>query len=99
MRAAVEQREELAIDMEHDDVASLDVDHLVAAFWNLSGAGDYTTGVCTENLVRVDDVTESPLMSVVNGWGNKLLSPRGRPIRFASRPRVHRAGDEASDDG
>jgi hypothetical protein len=38
MRAAVEQREEPAIDMEHDDVASLDVDHLVAAFWNLSGA-------------------------------------------------------------
>jgi hypothetical protein len=55
--------------------------------------------VCTENLIRVADVMESPLMSVVNGWGNKLLSPRGRPIRFASRPRVHRAGDEASDDG
>jgi hypothetical protein len=35
--------------------------------------------VCTENLVRVDDVTETPLMSVVNGWGNKLLSPGGDP--------------------
>jgi hypothetical protein len=33
--------------------------------------------VCTENLIRVADVMESPLMSVVNGWGNKLLSPRG----------------------
>ena len=31
MRAAVQQREELAIDMEHDDIAARDVDNLVAA--------------------------------------------------------------------
>jgi len=55
--------------------------------------------VCTENLIRVDDVMESPLMSVVNGWRNKLLSPGRRSMRFASRPSVHRAGDEVSDDG
>jgi len=48
----------------------------------------FVSAVCTENLIRVADVMESPLMSVVNGWGNKLLSPRGRPIRFASRPKV-----------
>jgi hypothetical protein len=35
-----------------------------------------------------EGIVQSPLMSVVNGWGNKLLSPRGRPIRFASRPKV-----------
>src|SRR6476646_10447307 len=48
----------------------------------------FVSSVCTENPIRVDEVMESPLMSVVNGWGNKLLSPRGRPIRFASRPKV-----------
>jgi hypothetical protein len=42
---------------------------------------------------------EIALMSVVNGWRNKLLSPGGRSMRFASRPSVHRAGDEVSDDG
>jgi hypothetical protein len=31
MRAAVEQREELTVNMEHDDVAAVDADHLVAA--------------------------------------------------------------------
>jgi hypothetical protein len=50
-------------------------------------------------LTAVHTAKKIALMSVVNGWGNKLLSPRGRPIKFASRPRVHRAGDEASDDG
>jgi hypothetical protein len=43
---------------------------------------------------------ESPLMSVVNGWGNKLLSPPGEThkVCFPTKS-VHRAGDEASDDG
>ena len=31
MRAAIEQREELAVDVEHDDVAAVDADNLVAA--------------------------------------------------------------------
>src|SRR5215475_155566 len=43
VRAAIEQREELAVDMKHDDVASLDADHLVAAEWNLRGARDDVT--------------------------------------------------------
>jgi hypothetical protein len=33
--------------------------------------------VSTESLILVDDVMESPLMSVVNSRGNKLFSPRG----------------------
>ena len=44
MRAAVEQREELAVDMEHDDVAAIDLDHLVTARRNVCGAGDDVTG-------------------------------------------------------
>src|SRR6266403_1774909 len=44
VRAAVEQREELAIDVEHDDVAPLHINHLVAAGRNLCGAGDNVTG-------------------------------------------------------
>src|SRR5262249_40431848 len=44
VRAAVEQRKELAIDMEHDDVAAIDADDLVAAGRNLAGAGDDVTG-------------------------------------------------------
>jgi hypothetical protein len=55
--------------------------------------------VCTENLIRVDDVMESPLMSVVNGRGNKLFSPRGDPQGLLPTKSVHRAGDEVSDDG
>jgi len=47
-----------------------------------------STPVCTENPIRVDDVMESSLMSVVNGRGNKLFSPRGDPTGFASRPKV-----------
>jgi hypothetical protein len=43
--------------------------------------------VCTENLIRVDAVAESPLMSVVNSRGNRLFSPRGTPTGFASRPK------------
>ena len=39
--------------------------------------------VCTENLIRVDDVMESPLMSVVNGSGNRLFSPGGTPTKCA----------------
>ena len=56
--------------------------------------------VCTENLVGVGDVTESPLMSVVNSRGNRLFSPRGDPHRICFPTKsVHRAGDEVSDDG
>src|SRR4029453_14780419 len=44
MRAAVEQREELAIDVEHDDVAALDAKNLVAAGRDVRGAGDYIPG-------------------------------------------------------
>ena len=44
MRAAVEQREEFAVDMEHDDVAAVDFNHLVAAGRNIRGAGDDVTG-------------------------------------------------------
>ena len=40
MRAAIEQREEFAIDMEYDDVAAVDADDLVAAGRNIRGAGD-----------------------------------------------------------
>ena len=44
MRTTVEQREELAIDMEHDDVAAVDTDDLVAAGRDLGDAGDDVTG-------------------------------------------------------
>ena len=44
MRAAIEQREELAVDVEHDDVAAIDVDHLVAAGRDVGGAGDDVAG-------------------------------------------------------
>src|SRR5271168_209775 len=44
MRAAVQQRKELAVDMEHDNVAAVDADNLVAAGWNLASAGDDVTG-------------------------------------------------------
>src|SRR5215472_8433476 len=44
MRAAVQQREELAIDMEHDDVAAVDADHLVAARRDVRGTRDDVTG-------------------------------------------------------
>jgi hypothetical protein len=44
MRATIEQREEFAVDMEHDDVAALHADHLVAAGRDLCGAGDNVTG-------------------------------------------------------
>src|SRR5581483_1589475 len=44
MGAAVEQCKELTIDMEHHDVPAIDLDHLVAAFGNLGGAGDDVTG-------------------------------------------------------
>ena len=47
-------------------------------------------GECTENPIRVADVMASSLMSVVNGWRNKLLSPGRRSMRFASRPSVMR---------
>jgi hypothetical protein len=50
MRAAVEQREEFAIDMEHDDIAAIDRKHLVAAGRNLGGARDDVTG--HEALIR-----------------------------------------------
>jgi hypothetical protein len=35
MRAAIEQRKELAVDVEHDDVAAVDAKHLVAAGRNV----------------------------------------------------------------
>jgi hypothetical protein len=39
-------------------------------------------------------------MSVVNGWGNRLFSPRGGPPQdLLPDKSVHRAGDEVSDDG
>src|SRR6201986_879715 len=44
MRATIEQREELAIDMEDDDVAAVDADHLVAAGRNLVCARHDVTG-------------------------------------------------------
>jgi hypothetical protein len=44
MRAAVQECEELAIDMEHDDVAALDTDDLVAAGRNVRGTRDDVTG-------------------------------------------------------
>ena len=44
MRAAVEQREEFAVDMEHDDVAAGNFNHLVAAGRDVRGAGDDVTG-------------------------------------------------------
>src|SRR5580704_9898973 len=44
VRAAVEQRKELAVDMKHDDVAAVDADHLVAAGRNFRGARDDVTG-------------------------------------------------------
>jgi hypothetical protein len=44
VRTTIKQREELAVDVEHDNVAAIDVDHLVAAGWNLRGAGDDVTG-------------------------------------------------------
>jgi hypothetical protein len=43
MRTAVQEREELAIDMEHDNVAAVDADDLVAAGRNLRGASDDVT--------------------------------------------------------
>lgn len=46
VRAAVQQREELAIDMEHDDVAARDIDDLVAAGRDVGGAGNDVTGHC-----------------------------------------------------
>ena len=54
MRTAIEQREELAVDMEHDDVAAVDVDDLVAAGRNVRRARDDVTGhvvlYCDQNL-------------------------------------------------
>src|ERR1700754_2851068 len=44
MRAAIEQRKELAVDVEHHDVAAIDADHLVAAGRDLAGASDDVTG-------------------------------------------------------
>src|SRR6478609_4093277 len=44
VRTAVEQREELAVDMEHDDVAAIHANHLVAAGRDFIGAGDDVTG-------------------------------------------------------
>src|ERR1700749_1234042 len=43
MRAAIEQREEIAVDMEYDDVAAVDVDDLVAAGWDVRGTRDDVT--------------------------------------------------------
>src|SRR3974390_573824 len=43
MRAAIEKREELAIDVEHDNVAGVDVHHLVAAGGDFRCAGDDVT--------------------------------------------------------
>jgi hypothetical protein len=42
--AAIQQREELAIDVEYDDVAAVDLDDLVAAGWNVRSARDDVTG-------------------------------------------------------
>ena len=47
MRAAIEQREELAVDVEHHDVAAVDAEHLVAAGRNVGGAGDNVAGHST----------------------------------------------------
>ena len=44
MRAAIQERKELAIDMEHDDVAAVDRDDLVAAGRDLGGARDDVPG-------------------------------------------------------
>src|SRR5579871_376363 len=51
MGASVEQRKELAIDMEHDDVAAVDADDLVATWRNFAGAGDDVTGHAWRPLV------------------------------------------------
>src|SRR5258708_24310724 len=44
VRAAIKQREELAVDIEHDNVTAVDVDHLVAAGRGLRCAGHDVTG-------------------------------------------------------
>jgi hypothetical protein len=44
MRTAVEQRKELVAHMEHDDVAAVDADHLVAAGRDLGCACDDVAG-------------------------------------------------------
>src|SRR5260370_16110593 len=43
-RATIKQREELAVDMEHDNVAAIDIDHLVAAGPDLAGSSHGVTG-------------------------------------------------------
>jgi hypothetical protein len=50
MRTAIEQREELAIDVEHDDVAALDANNLVAAGRDVRGAGDDMPGHVSRTL-------------------------------------------------
>src|SRR3977135_879356 len=44
MRATIKQREELAIDVKHHDVAAVDADDLVAAGRYLRGASDDVPG-------------------------------------------------------
>jgi hypothetical protein len=44
MRAAIEQREEFAIDVEHDDVAAVDAKNLVAAGRDVGRSGDDVPG-------------------------------------------------------
>lgn len=50
MRAAVQQRKELAVDVEHDDIAACDVDDLVAAGQDVAGSRDDVTGHVDQNL-------------------------------------------------
>src|SRR5580704_16248121 len=44
MRAAVGKREELALDVEHRDLAALDVDELAGAGWKLAQCSDHVLG-------------------------------------------------------
>jgi hypothetical protein len=57
MRAA-EQRKEFAIDMEHDDIAALDADDLVAARQDVGGSGDNVTGHGSKSVKRAGVAVE-----------------------------------------
>src|SRR4051812_35899244 len=90
VRAAVQQREELAIDVEHDDVAAGDIDDLVATGRDLRDGRDDVTGHTVETLSELVDragISAEDLLSL--GLRQRRLEGEARvveiPVRIVRR--------------
>src|SRR4029077_9278026 len=91
VRAAIEKREKLAVDVEHDDVAAIERDHLVAAGRNFRGGGDNVTGHVTPNCF--DPMTLPPFPLPTGVVDLLLAMPTGRAT---ARPMTGSASSNAN---